>query len=344
MTRDRNRDRPKAGRRTPAAPAPAGPPQPDYAALKAGGMIRQRQKDRFTVRLRCPGGRMPLDRLARILEVARRYGADYAHLSVRQSIEIPYVHTRDLGAVKAELAEAGQEIATCGARVRAPTACAGCEYNPRGLTDTQGLVREVAERFFGRSGFGHKFKMALSGCPNDCTHTSANDLGFQGAVEPEWVKSLCTGCGLCAQACREGAIVQPAGAAYPRWLRRKCLFCGDCIRSCPTDAWRARRTGWMVRAGGRHGRHPITGAKIGEFLPDRQVPELIEAVLAWYRRAGEGRGRIRLGDLLLESGAWGRFVADLEPVLGEWAVRDPPPPRPAEIHFQGTAARGSPKR
>ena len=41
--------------------------------LKSGGYIRQRQKDLFTVRLRCPGGRVSLDKLKKIAEVAPKY-------------------------------------------------------------------------------------------------------------------------------------------------------------------------------------------------------------------------------------------------------------------------------
>jgi len=67
------------------------------------------------------------------------------------------------------------------------------------------------------------------------------------------------------------------------------------------------------------------------------VPEVIEAVLAWYAKAGQGRGRIRLGDLLLEGDHWKRFAASLAPVLGEWAERHPPPVR-NEIHLSGSRA------
>src|SRR3989339_1663246 len=64
--------------------------------LKSGGYIRQRQKDLFTVRLRCPGGRVPVEKLRKIAEAASRYSKkDYVHISVRQSIEIPYVDYRD---------------------------------------------------------------------------------------------------------------------------------------------------------------------------------------------------------------------------------------------------------
>ena len=303
---------------------------PDFAALKAGGMIKQRQKDRFTVRLKVPGGRMPLARLARVLEVARRHGSGYVHLTIRQGIEIPYVSLADLEAVKGKLAEVGQETASCGARVRVPTACGGCEYNPKGLVDTQAMALRVTDRFFGRGNLAHKFKMAFSGCPNDCPHAMSNDLGFLGGVEPKFIARACTACGICAAACREGAIVLDPKTNRPRWLREKCIYCGDCIRSCPADAWQAGRTGWTVRVGGKHGRHPMTGAKIAEFLPDRRVPQTIEAVLAWYRKAAEGKGRVRIGTLLTAPAAWRRFLRDLAPVLGEWAVRSARPPQKHE--------------
>jgi sulfite reductase beta subunit-like hemoprotein len=41
--------------------------------LKSGGYIRQRQKDLFTVRLRCPGGRVPFTKLKKIAEVGSKY-------------------------------------------------------------------------------------------------------------------------------------------------------------------------------------------------------------------------------------------------------------------------------
>jgi len=304
----------------------------DYKALKAGGIIRQRQKDKFTVRLKVAGGRLPLERLARILDVAKKYGSDCVHLTVRQSVEIPYVQSTDLDKVREELGEVGQEIATCGARVRVPVACGGCEYNPRGLMDSQRMAMEVSSRFFGRGPFAGKFKMAFSGCPNDCPHSAANDLGFQGAVEPVLDDSACTCCGLCAAACKEGAIVVDSASGKPRLLPEKCVYCGDCIQSCPNDTWKARRTGWVVRVGGKHGRHPIMGARVAEFLPDAKVFNVIEAVIEWYEKHAKGKTRVRVGDLLLAPKLWKQFLADLAPVLGEFAAKNPKMPQACPIH------------
>ena len=306
----------------------------DFRTLKTGGIIKQRQKDLFTVRLKCPGGRVPLDRLAKIVEVARKYGRGYVHLSVRQSVEIPYVNFKDIGAVQRELAEVGQEIASCGARVRVPTACSGCEYNPNGLMDTQKMAAAMTERFFGKQRpLAHKFKVVFSGCPINCVRTFDSDLGFQGAVKPFWARETCIGCRICADACQEGAIAGDPETGEPIYSPEKCLYCADCIRSCPTESWQAELTGWVVRVGGKHGRHPIIGQRVAQFAPDELVPEIIEAVLQWYEQTAQGKGRVRLGALLLEEAAWREFVAYLKPVLGEYAIDNLPPPRPVEIHL-----------
>jgi anaerobic sulfite reductase subunit C len=305
----------------------------DFTTLKTGGFIKQRQREQFTVRLKCPGGRVSLEKLEKVLEVAKTYGDGYVHLSVRQSIEIPYVHFRDLGRIQKELAEVGQDIASCGPRVRVPTACSGCEYNPNGLTDTQRTAAEVCDRFFGKRTLPHKFKMAFSGCPIDCARTNEMDLGFQGAVRPIWNPDPCIGCRICSRACREGAIESDVQSGRPIYDPAKCLYCGDCIRACPTEAWRPLQTGWIVRCGGKHGRHPIDGASMAEFIPDDSVPEVIEAVLDWYEQHGRNRGRVRIGTLLLDEQLWRGFLDHMRPTLGQWAAPNPRPPQPREIHF-----------
>lgn len=62
----------------------------DLDELKSGGYIKQTQKDLFTVRLRCPGGRVSSEQMAKAGEIAEKYGRGRVHLSVRQSVEIPY--------------------------------------------------------------------------------------------------------------------------------------------------------------------------------------------------------------------------------------------------------------
>lgn len=302
----------------------------DLDQLKSGGYIRQRQKDLFTVRLRCPGGRVPLKKLKKIAEVAPKYSKkDYVHISVRQSIEIPYVDYKDFAKLSEELKEVDQKVASCGPRVRVPTACSGCEYNPNGLVDVQKLCQEIDHKYFGIQ-CNHKFKISLSGCPIDCFRTNEMDLGFQGGVEPRWDEKTCTGCRICGYACKEGALINDPETGRPAIDRTKCLLCADCIRACPTSSWKSVRKGLVVRVGGRHGRHPVNGSVIALLLPEEKMGQVIEKVIEWYNDRGRGLGRVRIGDILMEK--WQDFVDFIKPVLGEYAVKDPSRPQFIKIH------------
>ena len=97
----------------------------DYATLKKGGFMRQKQKNHFSLRLRVVGGNLTAKQLAKIAEVAETFGDGHVHLTSRQSVEIPFVKLEQIDAVKAALAEGDVEPGVCGPRVRTVTACQG---------------------------------------------------------------------------------------------------------------------------------------------------------------------------------------------------------------------------
>ena len=109
----------------------------DFEVLKSGGFIKQIQENLFTVRLRCPGGKLTSQQLRKAAELAENFGRGEVHTTVRQSIEIPYVNYKDFNMVSEELKKIDWSIASCGPRVRVPTACAGvlCCPSAQGLVD-----------------------------------------------------------------------------------------------------------------------------------------------------------------------------------------------------------------
>jgi len=270
--------------------------------LKAGGFIKERGKDLFTIRLRVPGGRLTVERFKKIAAVADKYCTEgMVHLSVRQSVELINVNFKDFDAVVAELGEGDQKVASCGARVRVPTACGGCEYNPNGLVDTQKSALEVDQQLFGTPTGHHKFKVGFAGCPFDCPKSATNDVGFQGAILPELDKEACISCGLCAKNCDPKAIAMGADNK-PVLTAGKCIWCGDCVKVCPTGAWSVKRKGYTVRIGGKWGRKPLIGTLFATFVTETQVVPFLSEVLAWYKEKAEGKGRIRIGDIIFQEG------------------------------------------
>ncbi len=283
----------------------------DFAALKSGGFIKQTQENLFTVRLRCPAGKLSSQQLRKAAEIADKYGRGEIHNSFRQSVEIPYVHYQHFDAIVDDLKEIDWSVASCGPRIRVPTACAGCTWNPNGLMDTRTICLEVDRRYFGTATGHHKFKISFSGCPIDCARTREMDLGFQGMVEPELVEELCNSCGLCITSCEEKALTLVDN--LPVRDISRCIYCGDCIKVCPLDAMVAVRKGWLVRVGGKHGRHPIYSYEIAQFVSDEECSLLIERTLEWYRSNGEGRERI--GAVIIRLGL-SRYLEEVIKPLG----------------------------
>ncbi len=236
----------------------------DYATLKKGGFMRQKQKNNFSLRLRVVGGNLTAVQLAKIAEVAERFGDGHVHLTSRQSVEIPFIKLDDIEEVKTALGEGGVEPGVCGPRVRTVTACQGESVCPSGCIDTFALAKELDDRYFAKE-LPHKFKFGITGCQNNCLKAEENDLGIKGAIKVEWRESDCIKCGVCIKACRSGALAMTDGKITLD--NEKCNFCGRCLKACPTEAWDAVH-GYIVSFGGLFGNSISKGEAIIPFIED----------------------------------------------------------------------------
>lgn len=238
----------------------------DYATLKKGGFMRQKQKNNFSLRLRVVGGNLTATQLAKIAEVAEKFGDGHVHLTSRQSVEIPFIKLDDIDEVKNALAEGDVQPGVCGPRVRTITACQGQEICPSGCIDTYALAKELDERYFARE-LPHKFKFGITGCQNNCLKAEENDLGIKGGIKVSWRKDDCIGCGVCEKACRVGAISMADGKI--ELDKTKCNFCGRCYKACPTEAWDTVH-GYIVSFGGLFGNSISKGDTIIPFVEDKK--------------------------------------------------------------------------
>ncbi|MFP4393027.1 MAG: 4Fe-4S dicluster domain-containing protein [Desulfohalobiaceae bacterium] len=144
-----------------------------------------------------------------------------------------------------------------------------------------------------------QFSISISGCPNGCSRPQIADLGLLQAQVPQVQHKLCTGCGECAAACREGAIDVQSGVAEidPKW----CLWCGVCVRFCPEGAIFPRQQGYRVQVGGKLGRHPRLADELPGIRFRSQVLDILAGCLQLQQRFY--RPGLRFGQLIAELGS-----------------------------------------
>ncbi len=270
----------------------------DLTALSRVGMMRQKQPDYYVMRLKAVAGDLSASDLIAIASVAEQYGRGFVHLSTRQGVEIHYVHRDNLEPARLALQQAGIEMGACGPRVRVIVACPGGETCRWGVIDTKKLARELDTRYF-KQETPSKFKLAVTGCANNCTKANENDIGIRGAIEPEWSSPECTDCGLCVSLCPLSAIERKdSDEGYSYVIDQdRCINCSICTSLCPTNAWVAARKGYTLFIGGTMGRIPRFASVLKKMVvTDEELFLLIERAIALYRE--KGRKKERFGHMI----------------------------------------------
>lgn len=278
------------------------PKEINYEDLKKGGYIVQRNPEYFTVRLRVPGGDLSLEQLKTLAKIAEKYGQGRVHLTTRQGVQIPYVKYESLGEITKELKRIGTPPGSCGPRVRNISACVGAPECPHANINTSELTRKIDERYFGRD-LPTKIKIGITGCPNSCAKPQLNDIGIMGVVKPKIMPEKCTGCGICMEICKEGAIKIIEGKAVIDYNR--CINCGECIRVCPMNADVPEKEGYTIFVGGNVGRHPRFAQKVIDFADEEMIFKIIENSLKVFKeeavpneRFGHLIDRLGIGEFL----------------------------------------------
>jgi len=166
-------------------------------------------------------------------------------------------------------------------------ACAGperdCPFALRGHADLPDRIGALFERLdystFARSHFDglilphHRLKVAVCACPNGCKQPQIKDIGIVAHSYPARGHEQCTACGLCVEACPDGAVRLADDG--PVIDAERCVNCGACARACPTGALIEERTGYAITVGGRLGRRP----RLAEELTVVDGPEQALAIV-----------------------------------------------------------------
>jgi len=261
------------------------------------GMIKTREPDLYSARLRIPVGILTSPIMAGVARLAATYGRGEVYLTTRLGMEIPGIPGDAFPALRDDLAALGVGLAGCGPRMRSTVACKGTVC-PHGNVDTFALGWEIDRLHNDAAVLPHKFKVAIAGCASSCSKPQVNDVGLVGVSEPELDPGPCVGCGICVEACHRDAVRLEDG--LPMFDRERCVRCGDCTRACPAAALKAEKVGLDLYAGGRWGREKQVGVRLAQFLTPEEAVPVVGRIKSWY--AANGRKKERLGRTLLRLG------------------------------------------
>jgi len=154
----------------------------DYEDLKKRGFLRQKQDGLFLFRTRMSSGIYSKAQLDKLSQIAQEFGQGFAHLTVRQGLEIPFIKFEDISKVETSAKSAGVGNGASGARLRATTVCPGNNWCKQGLINTFALADRIENELGLKCGLDlpHKFKINISGCPNTCTRAQQSEIGVHG--------------------------------------------------------------------------------------------------------------------------------------------------------------------
>jgi NAD(P)H-nitrite reductase large subunit len=145
------------------------------------GAIMQRDKVTYAIAPHIPGGFITdFNLLRRIADVAEKYRAQVIKITSAERFALLGVNAEDLDEIWQELGLVpGAALGLC---VRSIKICPGTTYCRLGVQDAVGLGLHLDKQYHGMP-LPYKFKIGVSGCPNNCSEASIKDLGLVGAAK-----------------------------------------------------------------------------------------------------------------------------------------------------------------
>lgn len=253
-------------------------------ALKKNAFRVTKERGKTASRVRVPGGHMDACYLSMIQDIAEKYGNGTVHITNRQGFEIPGIDYADMPKVNEMLqpiiegldinqTDPGTGYPASG--TRNVSACIGNRVCPYACYDTTAFAKRIEKAIFPND---LHFKIALTGCPNDCAKVRMHDFGIMGMTLPHLDPSRCVNCGACVKYCRRKSVEALETVNYrPKRNEEKCIGCGECVLNCPASAWtRDEKKYYRLILLGRTGkRNPRLGEDFIKWVDEDSIIKII---------------------------------------------------------------------
>lgn len=244
-------------------------------------------------RIRMPGGYIDAESMKRISEIADKYGNGSIFITNRQGVEIPGIKITDMDAVNKEIQliidhegtnQEKRDTGYAASGTRNVVACPGKRLCPYGNYDTTEFARKMEKQIFPNN---LHFKVAFTGCSNDCAKVRMNDFGIMGMTEPQYNPDRCVTCEACVKGCKQKSVeaLKVVSGKIER-NTEKCIGCGVCITVCPTRAWtRSKEKYYRLVLFGRTGKkNPRLAEDFIKWVDEDSILKIVKNAYAYVER------------------------------------------------------------
>ncbi len=150
------------------------------------GTYGQRQPDVNMLRIKIPQGVLTAEQTEALADIGDQFSRGFGHVTTRQNLQFHFVKLDRVPEAMRRLDEVGLTTReACGNTVRNVTACALAGVCRGAPFDVTPYGRAIT-RFFLRNpicqSLPRKFKIAISGCGDDCAQGAINDIGLLARV------------------------------------------------------------------------------------------------------------------------------------------------------------------
>lgn len=244
-------------------------------------------------RIRMPGGYIDAESMKRISEIADKYGNGSIFITNRQGVEIPGIKITDMDAVNKEIQliidhegtnQERRDTGYAASGTRNVVACPGKRLCPYGNYDTTEFARKMEKQIFPNN---LHFKVAFTGCSNDCAKVRMNDFGIMGMTMPQYNPDRCVTCEACVKGCKQKSVeaLRVVNGKIER-NTEKCIGCGVCITVCPTRAWtRSKEKYFRLVLLGRTGKkNPRLAEDFIKWVDEDSILKIVKNAYAYVER------------------------------------------------------------
>jgi ferredoxin-nitrite reductase len=168
--------------------------------LKWVGMYPQRQGgDAFMLRIKVPGGVMTAAQVREIGVAADAFaegpddspvfGNRYADLTTRQDVQLHWIRIADIPRIWQRFWEVGlTTVQACGDSARNVCSCPVSGIDAKEVVDAYPVAQAISAFFTGNREYANlprKWKIAVTGCTEDCARVEINDVGLWPAEQAD---------------------------------------------------------------------------------------------------------------------------------------------------------------